>query len=171
MRWSSRISWASRVLGGGALLLTACFHTTRQGTPIGGPWFLDNERTSWVESPSSQNYLRRKSGTSYRTVGRYVEEYRFYAPDCVGYTTRGADAGKYFVCGNRSPVPLPSWVLSFQDSVVRGGYVAQNVAGRMVEIWQVLPLSLVRGVAEGKRGFPDAATVRNMRPAADTVLP
>lgn len=119
----------------------------RRSSPLGGEWRVDSV---WVTGPE-QTVVRTELFRGVERVDDWLEEPRWYAPDCVLY--RRQASGWYAVCGDRTPVRLPDWVLELQDDRVRGGYVTVSQDGRTRELWEMTPIDTVLAAARERPPF------------------
>lgn len=112
-------------------LATACVSEDRSTVKAVGAWQIDQVRVSGWEQGYSYLELRHNGKPVDRDI--YVEEeyLRFFPPDCVVYRVRRVTAPFYAACGDRTPTPLPVWVLSVRERVIRGGTITRG--GREME--------------------------------------
>ena len=125
-----------------------CYGSTSKIEPIGGGWSIEEETMHGSEASLTKNQLLR--GTT--VVDEWVDHYRVFPPDCVVYSVKRAEPW-FAVCGNRTPIQLPEWILEVRDDGPWGGYVATTVNGTTTERWSRLPLDKVVDAAQQQRRF------------------
>lgn len=134
-----------------ALCAVGCSSTTSHVTPIGGGWSIDLQLVQGSESAFQKGVLLRGS----TVVDDWLEpkRYHFFAPDCVVYEVKDERHSWMAVCGDRTPIQLPSWILEVRDDGPWGGYVATIVNETTTERWSRLPLDRLIAEAQAQRRF------------------
>jgi len=146
----------------GLLLLTATCAAPVSMETIGGNWYVQDEPQMPEAGPRPRNLVR-ETAAGRVVVDRWVQKYRFYAPDCVVYQT--AEAHHVFaVCGDRTPIEIASsaalqWEFD-SDGLSRAGE-PDLVNGRVVESAELVPVGDIIRLAEQQPPFQ-----RDSKPAA-----
>jgi len=118
--------------------------------PIGGGWSIDEQ----LVSGSEPGYIKHVLLRGKTVVDDWVDDYRFFPPDCVIYQIKGPDLSWRAVCADRRPIQLPTWILQVKEDGPWGGYVATpNDDGTMTERWSRVPLDRVIATAQQQSAF------------------
>lgn len=123
---------------------------------IGENWLIEELPKSLPEPGPAPRILYRATSGRPALVDTLIEQYRFYAPDCVVYQTAREAHHIFAVCGDRVPVGVASASVAtweFEDDGLRRVSDPHLHDDQLVQTVEVLSLDMISQVAKRQPPF------------------